>query len=93
MNCPRAMLHGMSDTLANIEPVARAICARELGVRNDAADVPSLVDRYWRVTAALLEAGLIDDSGETAPHSFEEGEDAWADWLALHRYPSVPSHS
>lgn len=74
----------MTDRLANIEPVARAICARELAVKNDDADVPALVDRYWRVTAALIEAGLIDDRGDQITHSFQHGQEAWADWLARH---------
>lgn len=64
-----AMLFGMTDSLANIEPVARAICARELGIKNDGAVVPALVERYWRVTAALLEAGLIDDNGVQIPRN------------------------
>ena len=71
----------MSDRLANIEPVARALCARELALRNDEAEIPALVERYWPVIAALLEAGLIDDSGTQFPDHFEEGEAAWPDWL------------
>lgn len=70
----------MTNHLANIEPIARAICARELANNNDSAELSALVDRYWPVTAALLEAGLINDDGKEIPHSFEQGEAAWADW-------------
>jgi hypothetical protein len=40
----------------NIEPVARALCAKELGaVRSVSADdVPGLVDRLWPAVAAQL---------------------------------------
>lgn len=72
------MFFGMTDSLPNIEPVARTICARELGIKNVDAEVPALVERYWRVTAALLEAGLIDHNGVQIPHSFEEGQAVWA---------------
>ena len=74
----------MTNHLANIEPVARALCTREMALRNDEADVPALVERYWRVTAALLEAGLIDDDGHEISHSLEEGDTAWADWRSRH---------
>lgn len=70
----------MTNRLANIEPVARAICARELTANNDSAELSALVDRYWPVTAALLEAGLIDDDGKDIPHSFDQGEAAWSNW-------------
>lgn len=70
----------MIERHANIEPVARAICARQFAVHNDVAEVPALVERYWPVTAAMLEAGLIDDDGNEIPHSLDQGESAWADW-------------
>jgi hypothetical protein len=75
----------MCSPLANIEPVARAICTREFAAQNNAAEIPALVDRYWRVTAALLEAGLIGDDGRELPHNLEAGEAAWADWLVRHK--------
>ncbi|WBT37998.1 hypothetical protein [Hyphomicrobium sp. DMF-1] len=68
----------MTDHLGNIESVARAICARQLAVQTDAAEVAALVERFWRVAAALLEAGLIGDDKEIS-HSVEQGEAAWAD--------------
>lgn len=76
----------MSYPLANIEPVARAICARELGARNEADEIPALVDRYWPVTAALLEAGLIDEAETQTPHDVVHGQAAWEDWLSRHKY-------
>jgi hypothetical protein len=44
----------------NIEPVARALCAKELGaVPSVSADeLPGLVDRLWPAVAAQLAAGL-----------------------------------
>lgn len=70
----------MTAALNNIEPIARAICARDLAAAG-ATDIPELIERYWRVAAALLEAGLIDEEGNHIPHSFEDGQAAWRDWL------------
>ncbi|MBA4131700.1 MAG: hypothetical protein C0519_09775 [Hyphomicrobium sp.] len=72
----------MTHRLANIEPVARALCARELQRHNPEDAVPSLVERYWRVTAALLEAGLIDEAGQHITYDYEQGQAAWIDWLS-----------
>lgn len=67
----------------NIEPVARAICEREVrgfpGVSE--AEVPAMVDRYWQVIAAQIVAGLRDDEGRTIPHTVEAGIAAWETWL------------
>lgn len=71
----------MTGTLDNIEPVARAICHRMIQTADPDADIPAIVERLWRVTAALLEAGLIDDEGNHLPHSLEQGEAAWHAWL------------
>jgi hypothetical protein len=67
----------------NIEPRARAICARELCCLADttAATLPALVDRFWPVIAAELAAGLRDDDGDLLPHSALIGLAAWEDWL------------
>ena len=67
----------------NIEPVARALCAKELGAVDSvsADDVPGLVDRLWPAVAAQLAAGLRDDAGNTVPHSVAVGLAAWEDWL------------
>lgn len=78
----RCYIFWMTSRFANIEPIARALCERVMSVRNDAGEVPALVERYWRVVASQLEAGLIDDDSNDIPHSFEEGEAAWANWLA-----------
>ena len=57
----------------NIEAVARAVCAKMLahdGVTEEqlAADV----DMWWRLVAAELECGVIDESGE-----YVGGERRW----------------
>jgi hypothetical protein len=67
----------------NIEPIARALCAKELGaVPSVSADeLPGLVDRLWPAIAAQLAAGLRDDDGNTVPHSIAVGLAAWEEWL------------
>ena len=55
----------MSGSTANIEAVARAICANVLG-GEETSDEPLAddVEMYWLVVAAEFEAGLIDETGE-----------------------------
>ena len=67
----------------NIEPRARAICARELCCLPDttAATLPAFVDRFWPVIAAELAAGLRGDEDPLLPHSVDIGIEAWEDWL------------
>ncbi len=67
----------------NIEPVARAWCARDLTIAPGVSDqaLPSLVDRYWPVVAAEIAAGLRDDRGNVIPHPIETGIRAWHEWL------------
>src|SRR5687767_2356479 len=52
-------------TSSNIEPLAREmaerICRRS-GMAD--ADVPRWVDLHWPCAAAMLEAGVMDESGE-----------------------------
>lgn len=52
-------------TSCNIEPLAREmaerICRRS-GMAE--ADVPRWVDLHWSCAAAMLEAGVMDESGE-----------------------------
>jgi hypothetical protein len=69
--------------MGNIEPVARALCARELQAapRTAADEIPALVDRYWTVIAAELAAGLLDEDGNIMPHSIEAGIAAWENWV------------
>ncbi|MEO5376147.1 MAG: hypothetical protein H7840_18180 [Alphaproteobacteria bacterium] len=74
----------------NIEPVARAICERDVRCWKDVseAEIPNLVNRYWQVVAAKMMAGLIDDDGQEVPHTIERGLAAWDAWLderASHR--------
>jgi len=72
---------------SNIEPVARYFCAADLRAAPNVAgwELPSLVDRYWKVVAAELMAGLRDDRGNIVPHSIEAGMAAWETWLEEHR--------
>jgi hypothetical protein len=73
----------MAKGYCNIEPVARAICVRELATFPEvkSEDIPALVDRYWQVIAAELSAGLRDDAGQVVPHSVAAGLVAWETWL------------
>lgn len=54
-----------SMTSSNIEPLAREmaerICRRS-GMRE--ADIPLWVDLHWSCAAAMLEAGVMDESGD-----------------------------
>ena len=67
----------------NIEPIARAICARELQAapRVNPDEIPRLVDRCWPAVAAEISAGLRDDDGNIIPHDAAAGIAAWEDWL------------
>lgn len=72
-------------TASNIEPLARALCERDLRRAgtpeiNLAADV----DRYWPCVAALIESGLIDDNGELVLHDLNTGLAAYRDWRQRH---------
>lgn len=71
---------------ANIEPLARAICERQLRAGGAVLEVEmaAAVDRLWHVVAAQIEAGQIDDEGRDVPHTFEEGLEAYRDWLGRH---------
>jgi hypothetical protein len=71
---------------ANIEPLARSICERQLrdGGAVIEADIPPAVDRLWHVVASQIEAGLIDDDGRDVAHSYEDGLEAFRDWRRRH---------
>ena len=71
---------------ANIEPVARAMCERELRAWTHvpSSEIPALVERYWPVIAAQINGGLRDDDGSLRKHSIPEGIAAWEDWLDNH---------
>ena len=72
----------MSDRTDNIEPIARALYAKQmkmLGVPDD--EIAATSDRYWPVLAAQLQAGLIDEDGSPIAHSVEKGLEAWYAWL------------
>lgn len=76
-------MRGGAMDVGNIEPVARAMCEREVKSwpHTASSDISALVERYWPVYAAKLSAGLIDDDGRDVPHTIERGLEAWESWL------------
>jgi hypothetical protein len=71
--------------LSNIEARARAICEADC-LKNPGTpeEDAGYVERVWQIVAALIEAGLIDDDGNTLPHSRDTGLAAVRDWRARH---------
>jgi hypothetical protein len=67
----------------NMEPIARALCARELrsAPRVSEAELPGLVDRFWPAVAAEMAAGLRGEDGNKVPHTVAAGIEAWENWL------------
>lgn len=82
----------MPESWANIEPIARAVCARLYAVHSSAgASLDATIDRHWHVVAARIEAGLIDDDGnDILPVDTERELDAYRDWRARHPEYRVP---
>jgi hypothetical protein len=81
----------LPSSASNIEPLARAICERDLlraGISD--AKLTAEVDRYWHCVAAQIEAGLIGDNNELVPHDLETGLAAYRDWRARHQDYSIP---
>jgi hypothetical protein len=83
----------MQALLGNVEAVARAICSRQYARHWPAAqETDAAIERHWHVVAALLEAGLIDESGTpAAPFDLEREVAAYRDWRARHPDYAVPS--
>jgi hypothetical protein len=82
----------VSNSGSNIETVARDICTG-LYARHwrCAAELDADVDRHWHIVAALLEAGLMDESGSnTLPCDFDREMAAVRDWRARHPDYVVP---
>ena len=49
----------------NIEAVARAVCAKRLAHRGTSEEqLAADVEMWWHLTAAELECGVVDDSGD-----------------------------
>ncbi|MGO9545205.1 MAG: hypothetical protein ACLPPF_10465 [Rhodomicrobium sp.] len=70
---------------SNIEPLARAICERDLRRAGTAEiSLAADVDRYWHCVAAKIEAGLIDDNEQIIPHELAAGLTAYRDWCERH---------
>ncbi len=70
---------------SNIEPLARALCQRDLRRAGTAeTNLAADVDHYWHCVAAQIEAGLIDDNSELVPHKLEDGLAAYRDWCDRH---------
>ena len=76
----------MAGSTDNIKAVARAVCAKTL--RHDGKSEEQLavdVEMYWRVVAAYLEAGVMDESGrKIGDLSWDEKLDITGGWLRPH---------
>jgi hypothetical protein len=82
----------MTTVLSNIEPRARAICERNLRrVCKSDTELAADVECYWHCVAAQLEAGFIDDDGQSVAHDVEAGLDAYVDWRLRHPDYKPPS--
>jgi hypothetical protein len=72
---------------SNIEPLARAmaerICKRD-GMTE--FDIPSWVDLHWQCAAAMLETGVMDETGEwITDKDVRLGIEAYRERLAIQR--------
>lgn len=88
----RCYRDAMPAAWSNIEAVAREICERRLlSVGTPPDEMPSAVDRYWHCIAAEIEAGIIDENGNTLrPFDLEQGLKAYRDWRRRHPTYRVP---
>ena len=71
----------------NIEAVARAVTARRLahdGIGEERLAVD--VDMWWHLTAAELECGVIDETGEYVGGEIDwkRKMDGYRDWMRRH---------
>ena len=71
----------------NIEAVARAVTAKRLG--HDGISEEKLaadVDMWWHLTAAELECGVIDETGEYVGGEIDwkRKMDGYRDWMRRH---------
>ena len=72
----------------NLEAVARAITAKRLG--HDGISEEQLaadVDMWWHMSAAELECGVIDETGEHVGGEIDwkRKMDGYKDWMDRHR--------
>ena len=76
----------MSSSKSNIEVVARDICLKQLSrVAVSGEELATDIDRYWHCVVAELEAGQIDEAGNSGKHCrLEEGLVAYRDWCQRH---------
>jgi hypothetical protein len=77
---------------SNIEAVAREICAR-LYARHwtPSAELDADIDRHWHIVAALVEGGLMDETGgELAPYDLDRQTAAIREWRSRHPDHVVP---
>ena len=73
--------------LSNIEPIARAICARQLAkhCKSD-AELAADVDRFWPCVAAQLEGGLVDNEGNAlGPYDYWQEIKSYRDYAQRHK--------
>ena len=76
----------MSGSTANMEAVARAVCAKVLGGEDTSDETLAAdVEMYWHVVAAELEAGLIDETGEYVGElDWTRKMQAYREWMRRH---------
>ena len=82
-----ALVAGMASWSDNIEAVARAITAKRLG--HDGISEEKLaadVDMWWHMSAAELECGVIDETGEYVGGEIDwkRKMDGYKDWMDRH---------
>jgi hypothetical protein len=77
---------------SNIEAIAREICTR-LYARHwpPGAELDADIDRHWHIVAALVEAGLMDETGaDLVPFDPDRQMAAIREWRAWHPDHVVP---
>lgn len=82
----------MSPARSNIEIVSREICARLYGRHwQPGPELDADIDRHWHIVAALLEAGLMDETGvDMVPFDADQQTAAVREWRARHPDYVIP---
>ena len=76
----------MAGSTQNLEPIARAVCARVHSRNaNSAEQLAADVEMYWHVVAAELVAGIIDETGEYVTDlDWSQRLEVYRDWMRRH---------
>lgn len=76
----------MRTAWSNIEAIARELCERRLqAAEADTRALAIAVDRCWHCVAAEIEAGLIDEQGDSKrPYDADRDLEAYRDWRYRH---------